>query len=72
MEALKSDYFLAVCLVVRDDHYSDEFGVDDLGLSPALCTAIRWYLDGPIIYQDLVRKSLMKEVLDARDRQRYV
>ena len=72
MEALKSDYFQAVCLLVRDDHYSEEVGVDELGLSPRICTAIRWYLDGPTSYQDLVRKSLMKEVLDARDRQQYV
>ena len=72
MDALKSDYFQAVCLLVRDDQYSEEFGVEDLGLGPALCTAIRWYLDGPSFYQHLVRKSLMKEVLDAKDRHRYV
>lgn len=72
MEALKSDYFLAVCLLVRDDINSEEFGVEELGLGPALCTSIRWYLNGPFVYQELVRKTLTKEVLDARDRQRYV
>ena len=72
MEALKSDYFLAVCLVVRDDPYSEEFGVEELGLGPALCSSIRWYQNGSITYQDLIRKTLTKEVLDARDRQRYV
>ena len=68
MDDLKSDYFQAVCLLVRDDHCSEDFGVEDLGLGPALCTTIRWYLGGSSFYQDLIRKTLMKEVLDARRR----
>jgi len=67
MEALESDYFQSVCLVVRHDQYSEEFGVEYLGLRPALCIAIRRYLSGPGYYGDLLRKALMKEVLDARD-----
>ena len=67
MEALESDYFEAVCLLVRHDQYSEKFGVEYLGLGPALCTAIRRYLSGPDYYQDLPRVALMKEVLDARD-----
>ena len=72
MEALKSDYFEAVCLLVCEDHCSAEFGIADLGLGPALCDAIQWYVNGPIFYQDLLRKTLMKEVLDAKVRQRCV
>ena len=67
MEALESDYSHAVCLLFRHDQYSEEFGMEYLGLEPALCTAIRRYLSGPDYYQDLLRKALMKEVLDARD-----
>ena len=67
MEALASDYFHAVCLLVRHDQYSEEFGVEYLGLGPALCSAIRWYLNGPGYYQDILRVALMNEVLDARD-----
>ena len=70
MEALKSDYFEAVCLLVLENHLSSDFGIEDLGLGPALCDAIQWYMAGPIFCQDLVRKTLMKEVLDAKLRQR--
>jgi hypothetical protein len=72
MEALKSDYFEAVCLLVCEDHCSADFGIDDLGLGPCLCQAIQWYKSGPIFYQDVVRKTLMKEVLDAKLQQRCV
>ncbi len=72
MEALKSDYFEAVCLLVLEDHLSSDFGIEDLGLDPALCDAIQWYMAGPSFYQDLLRKTLMKEVLDAKVRQRCV
>ena len=70
MEALKSDYFEAVCLLVLENHLSLDFGIEDLGLGPALCDVIQWYMAGPIFYQDLLRKTLMKEVLDAKLRQR--
>ena len=70
MEALKSDYFEAVCLLVLEDHLSADFGIEELGLGPALCHAIQWYHSGPSFYQDLIRKTLMKEVLDAKLRQR--
>ena len=72
MEALKSDYFEAVCLLVLEDHLSADFGIEDLGLGPALCHAIQWYMSGPSFYQDLLRKTLTKEVLDAKVRQRCV
>jgi hypothetical protein len=72
MEALKSDYFEAVCLLVCEDNLSADFGIEDLGLGPALCDAIQWYQNGPIFYQDILRKTLMKEVLDAKLRQRCV
>ena len=66
MEAFKSDYFEAICLPVRNDRYTEEFGVPDLGLGPAICIAIRWYIEGPGWCQDILRKTLMKEVMDAR------
>ena len=66
MEALKNDYFEAICVLVRNDHYTEEFGVPDLGLGPAICIAIRWYMEGPGWCQDVLRKTLMKEVMDAR------
>ena len=72
METLKHDYFEAVCLLVREDNVSADFGIADLGLGPALCDAIQWYVNGPIFYQDILRKTLMKEVLDAKLRQRCV
>ena len=72
MEALKSDYFEAVCLLDCEDNLSAEYGIADLGLGPALCDAIQWYQNGPIFYQDILRKTLMKEVLDAKLRQRCV
>ena len=72
MEALKSDYFEAVCLLVCENHCSAEFGIADLGLGPCLCHAIQWYMNGPSFYQDLLRKTLTKEVLDAKARQRCV
>ena len=67
MEALKSDYFHAVCLLVREDRDCMMFGVPELGLNAALCASIRWYLDGPSYHKDLVRKARLKEVFDARD-----
>ena len=57
MEALKSDYFEAVCLLVLENHLSSDFGIEDLGLGPALCDAIQWYVNGPSFYQDLIRKT---------------
>ena len=65
MDALKSDYFQAVCLLVREDQDCEYFGIPDIGLSAALCTSLRWYMNGPM-YHQLLRKTLMKEVLDAR------
>ena len=66
MEALKSDYFDAICLLVRNDRFYADFGLQDFGLSPGLCVAIRWYIEGPSYYQDIIRKTLIKEVMDAR------
>ena len=66
MEALKSDYFEAVCLLVLNDPYTEEYGVPDLGLGAAVCIALRWYIQGPGWCQDILRKTLMKHVLDAR------
>ena len=36
MEALESNYSHAVCLLDRHDQYSEEFGVEYLGLGPSL------------------------------------
>ena len=67
MEALKADYFKALCLIVCFEPCCQEFGVSELGLTPAPCSTIRWYLDGHGYRQEMLRKPLMKEVLEARD-----
>ena len=62
MEALKEDYFLAICNLARAGQSLDEFGI-----SPQLYSAIRWYLNGPPLYSHYLYKPLRKAVLDARD-----
>ena len=62
MENLKSDYFLAICNLVRANRPLDEFGI-----SLHLQSAIRWYLNGPPQYSQLVYKALVKAVMDARN-----
>ena len=66
MEALKNAYFEAVCLLVRNDPCTEEFGVPDLNIGPAMCIALRWYIEGPGWCQAILRKTLMARlVLDA-------
>ena len=61
MESLKSDYFLAICNLVRANRPLDEFGI-----TPQLRSAIKWYLNGTPLYSHLVYKALLKAVMDAR------
>ena len=62
MESLKCHYFLAICNLARAGDPLDEFGI-----TPQLCNAIKWYLNGPPPYSHLVYKTLFKAVMDARN-----
>ena len=61
MESLKDDFFFAICKLAESGQSLDEFGI-----SPQLCDALRWYLKGPSNYSHFLYHALRKAVLDAR------
>ena len=63
MEALKVDYFCAICALVRAHQPVDEYGIDEPLLRPKY-----WYLDAPIAYSELIYKRMCEDVLEAGGR----
>ena len=61
MEELKIDYFCAICDLVRAKQPVDIYGIDDIVLR-----SIKWFLDAPIAYSELIYKRVREDVLDAR------